>query len=58
MLKFTSDHELIRVEDDSATVGITQYAQEKLGDLVFVQLPKPGTALRVGSWCRSATSPA
>jgi glycine cleavage system H protein len=48
MLKFTSDHEWIRVEDDSATVGITQYAQEKLGDLVFVQLPKPGTALQAG----------
>jgi glycine cleavage system H protein len=48
MLKFTSDHEWIRVENDSATVGITQYAQEKLGDLVFVQLPKPGTALQAG----------
>jgi glycine cleavage system H protein len=48
MLKFTSDHEWIRVENDSATVGITQYAQEKLGDLVFVQLPKPGAALQAG----------
>ena len=48
MLKFTSDHDWIRVENDFATVGITQYAQEKLGDLVFVQLPKPGTALQAG----------
>jgi glycine cleavage system H protein len=48
MLKFTSDHEWIRVENDSATVGITQYAQEKLGDLVFVQLPKPGAVLEAG----------
>jgi glycine cleavage system H protein len=48
MLKFTSDHEWIRVENDSATVGVTQYAQEKLGDLVFVQLPKPGTVLQAG----------
>lgn len=48
MLKFTSDHEWILVENDSAVVGITQYAQEKLGDLVFVQLPKPGTVLQAG----------
>jgi glycine cleavage system H protein len=49
MLKFTSDHEWILVENNSATVGVTQYAQEKLGDLVFVQLPKPGTVLQVGA---------
>ena len=48
MLKFTSDHEWILIENDSATVGVTQYAQEKLGDLVFVQLPKPGTVLQTG----------
>jgi glycine cleavage system H protein len=49
MLKFTSDHEWILVDNDSATVGVTQYAQEKLGDLVFVQLPKPGTVLQAGA---------
>ena len=49
MLKFTSDHEWILINDDSATVGITAYAQEKLGDLVFVQLPKPGTVLQAGA---------
>ena len=49
MLKFTSDHEWILVENNSATVGVTQYAQEKLGDLVFVQLPKPGTVLQAGA---------
>ena len=49
MLKFTSDHEWILVENDSATIGVTQYAQEKLGDLVFVQLPKPGTILQAGA---------
>lgn len=48
MLKFTSDHEWILIENDFATVGITQYAQEQLGDLVFVQLPKPGTTLQAG----------
>ena len=49
MLKFTSDHEWILVENDSATIGVTQYAQEQLGDLVFVQLPKPGTVLQAGA---------
>jgi glycine cleavage system H protein len=48
MLKFTSDHEWIFVDNDSATVGITAFAQEKLGDLVFVQLPKVGTILKAG----------
>lgn len=48
MLKFTSDHEWILVEKDSAVVGITPYAQEKLGDLVFVQLPKTGAVLQAG----------
>jgi glycine cleavage system H protein len=49
MLKFTSDHEWILVENDSAVIGVTQYAQEKLGDLIFVQLPKPGTVLQAGA---------
>ncbi len=39
MLKFTSEHEWVRIEGDAATVGITQHAQEQLGDLVFVELP-------------------
>lgn len=42
MLKFTQDHEWLLVEGDTATIGITQHAQEQLGDLVFVELPKPG----------------
>jgi glycine cleavage system H protein len=45
---FTSDHEWIRVEGDVATVGITDYAQEQLGDLVFVQLPEKGADLAKG----------
>ena len=48
MLKFTSDHEWILIDNDTATVGITQFAQEKLGDLVFVELPKPGAVLEPG----------
>ncbi|MEM6857538.1 MAG: glycine cleavage system protein GcvH [Pseudomonadota bacterium] len=45
---FTDEHEWIDVEDDSATVGITDYAQEQLGDIVFVELPGVGTALDKG----------
>ncbi len=45
---FTDDHEWIRVEGDIATVGITDYAQEQLGDLVFVDLPEIGATLAKG----------
>jgi glycine cleavage system H protein len=48
---FTDEHEWIRVEGSTATVGITKYAQEQLGDLVFVELPKPGQALTKGGAC-------
>lgn len=45
---FTEDHEWIRVEGGEATVGITDYAQEQLGDLVFVELPEVGKQLSKG----------
>ena len=45
---FTEDHEWIRVEGGIATVGITNYAQEQLGDLVFVELPEAGRKLARG----------
>ncbi len=46
---FTKDHEWISVEGDNATVGITSYAQEQLGDVVFVELPAVGNALEKGA---------
>jgi len=49
MLKFTQDHEWVRIEGDAATVGITQYAQEQLGDLVFVDLPEVGKRFEKGA---------
>jgi glycine cleavage system H protein len=49
MLKFTKDHEWIRVDGDIGTVGITPFAQEKLGDLVFVELPSVGARLDQGA---------
>jgi glycine cleavage system H protein len=45
---FTDEHEWIDVEGDTATVGITDYAQEQLGDIVFVELPQVGAVLEAG----------
>ena len=47
-LLFTAEHEWIRIDGDVATVGITDYAQSQLGDVVFVELPAVGTALEKG----------
>jgi glycine cleavage system H protein len=49
MLKFTEDHEWLRIEGDVATIGITTFAQEQLGDVVFVELPSPGKVLEKGA---------
>ncbi|MEA3545920.1 MAG: glycine cleavage system protein GcvH [Thermodesulfobacteriota bacterium] len=46
--KYTEDHEWVLVEDGVVTVGITDFAQEQLGDIVFVELPDVGDALEVG----------
>jgi glycine cleavage system H protein len=47
-LKYTKEHEWIKVNGSSATIGITDYAQESLGDIVFVDLPKPGSEITAG----------
>jgi glycine cleavage system H protein len=44
-LRYTKDHEWVRVHDDIGTVGITDYAQDQLGDVVYVDLPSPGKQL-------------
>jgi glycine cleavage system H protein len=44
-VKYTEDHEWLKIEGDSATVGITVHAQDALGDVVFVELPAVGTVL-------------
>ncbi|MBV8529624.1 MAG: glycine cleavage system protein GcvH [Candidatus Dormibacteraeota bacterium] len=46
--RFTSTHEWVRVEDGSATVGISDHAQSQLGDVIFVELPAVGTVLAHG----------
>ncbi|MFX1419528.1 MAG: glycine cleavage system protein GcvH [Promethearchaeota archaeon] len=48
-LKYTSTHEWVRIEDTVATVGITDYAQHQLGDIVFVELPEVGMVFERGS---------
>jgi glycine cleavage system H protein len=47
-LKYTRDHEWIRINGDTAEVGITDYAQQQLGDVVYVELPDPGRTLTAG----------
>jgi glycine cleavage system H protein len=46
--RYTKDHEWIRVEGDRGRVGITDYAQKQLGDVVFLELPEVGRALKSG----------
>jgi len=47
-LKYTESHEWIRSEGEIATVGITDFAQDSLGDIVFLELPEPGTVFQRG----------
>ena len=47
-IKYTDDHEYLRIDGDVATVGITKYAQEQLGDVVFVELPDTGKSFAKG----------
>jgi glycine cleavage system H protein len=47
-MKFTKDHEWVKIEGDVATIGITNYAAEALGELVYVELPKVGNSYKKG----------
>ena len=46
--KYTKDHEWIRISGDTAEIGITDFAQQQLGDVVFVDLPEPGKTIAAG----------
>ena len=50
-LKYTAEHEWIAIDGDVATVGITDYAADKLGDVVFVDLPSADSAVTAGQVC-------
>jgi glycine cleavage system H protein len=55
-LRYSSDHEWVRLEEGRARVGITDYAQDALGDVVFVDLPDVGTAVEQGGTCSEVES--
>ena len=55
-LRYTKEHEWVRVEGDIAVVGITDHAQKELGDIVYVDLPKVGTTLEAGKSLGSVES--
>jgi len=54
--RYTKEHEWVRVEGDTGVVGITDHAQEQLGDIVYVDLPKPGTRVEQGKTLGSVES--
>ncbi|XP_063623764.1 glycine cleavage system H protein, mitochondrial-like [Cydia splendana] len=54
--KFTDRHEWVVVKNNIGTVGISKYAQESLGDVVFAQLPEPGTEIKAGDECGALES--
>jgi glycine cleavage system H protein len=54
--RYTKEHEWVRVDGDVGTVGITDHAQQELGDIVYVDLPKPGTRVSQGSTLGSVES--
>jgi glycine cleavage system H protein len=54
--KYTKEHEWIKADGNTATIGITSYAQESLGDIVFVDLPKQGTEITAGKTFGSVES--
>lgn len=56
ILKFTKSHEWVRVEGDEAAIGLTDYAQHELGDIVFVELPDTGTSVTAGEVLTSVES--
>jgi glycine cleavage system H protein len=47
-LRYTKDHEWVRIQGDRGTVGITDYAQKQLGDVVFLELPEAGKRVNAG----------
>jgi len=55
-LRYTSEHEWVRLEGDRARIGITAYAQQALGDIVYVSLPADGDAVSAGDSCGEVES--
>lgn len=55
-LRYTKEHEWVLVDGDTGTIGITDHAQQELGDIVYVDLPKPGTSIAQGAALGSVES--
>ena len=55
-LQYTKDHEWVRTDGDTVRVGVTDYAQDALGDIVFVTLPEAGTTVTAGETCGEVES--
>ncbi len=55
-LRYTTDHEWVRTEGDTLRVGVTDYAQDALGDIVFVTLPESGSQVKAGDTCGEVES--
>jgi glycine cleavage system H protein len=56
-LRYTAEHEWVAINGSTATVGITDHAQEKLGEVVFVDFPAPGSRVTAGEVCAEIESP-
>ncbi|MBZ5576563.1 MAG: glycine cleavage system protein GcvH [Acidobacteriia bacterium] len=54
--RYTKEHEWVRVDGDTGTIGITDHAQQELGDIVYVDMPKPGTRVEQGGTLGSVES--
>jgi glycine cleavage system H protein len=54
--RYTDEHQWLQVADSTATIGITDYAQQELGDIISVELPKTGTQLKVGQFLGTVES--
>lgn len=55
-LLYTKDHEWAKIDADKAIMGITDFAQSALGDITFIDLPKPGARLKQSEWCATVES--
>ncbi|MDD5409677.1 MAG: glycine cleavage system protein GcvH [Candidatus Omnitrophica bacterium] len=55
-LLYTKDHEWAKLDGDRATIGITDFAQHSLGDITFIDLPKPGAQVKQSAWCATVES--
>lgn len=56
LFRFTKEHEWAKVENEIATIGISDYAQKELGDVVYIELPSPGDSISKGDVCSNIES--